>query len=117
MDILQDEVAAGNGSPSEAFLKLVLPFLEAKRDLIQTADLVCKDWHCILQSDDVWRPVCDRKLAWHKMVHGNRKANSAYILLPEKEYYTKEYEILATQMKKRTISDGNMLRILRICLK
>ena len=109
---MEDQVQVGG--PSEEILKLVFPFLNEKElmytsDIFNRADLVCKQWNAILKSDDVWRPICDRKIAWHEMVQRNGRAqrlesNPNMMDVEDKEYDSYNHEILATQMKKRASS-------------
>ena len=101
------------GGPSEAVLKLVFPFLNEreilyKSDIFNRADLVCKQWNTILRSDDVWRPFCDRKIAWYEMVQENwrnqRRENPDMMDVEESEYHSTMHMILAKQMSKRPVS-------------
>ena len=101
------------GGPSEAVLKLVFPFLNEKEwfyksDIFNRADLVCKRWNTILRSDDVWRPICDRKIAWYEMVQENlrnqRRENPDMMDVEESEYDSSMHMILAKQMSKRPVS-------------
>jgi len=110
---MEDQVQVGG--PSEEILKLVFPFLNEqeilyKSDIFNRADLVCKQWNAILKSDDVWRPICDRKIAWHEMVQRNGRArrlesNDPNMMdIEESEFDSSNHMILATQMSKRFVS-------------
>ena len=106
------------GGPSEAVLKLVFPFLNErvilyKSDIFNRADLVCKQWNTILRSDDVWRPFCDRKIAWYEMVQENlrnqRRENPDMMDVEESEYHSTMHMILAKQMVKRRRGERRFL--------
>ena len=85
--------------PSEAILKLILPFLDGK-ELIKNGDLVCRRWRISLLSDDVWRPVCDSKIAWYEMVVRNRKEN----FMEDITFDSPKHYILTNQMDKQSMS-------------
>ena len=92
----------------------MFPFLNEqellyKSDIFNRADLVCKQWNTILKSDDVWRPICDRKIAWYERVQQNfrerRENNDPDMMdVEESEYHSPMHMILATQMSKRFVS-------------
>ena len=81
-----------------------------KSDIFNRVDLVCKQWNAILKSDDVWRPICDRKIAWYEMVVQRRRArrlesnNPNMMDVEESEFDSHMHMILATQLKKRASS-------------
>jgi len=112
---MEDQVPVGG--PSEEILKLVFQFLDekpsyswTKSDIFNRADLVCKQWNAILKSDDVWRSICDRKIAHYECVQQNfrdrrRENNDPDMMdVEESEYHSPLHMILATQMKKRSVS-------------